>query len=202
MRTNQKKRISLKTQASKNAVLRGMYETHFAGGDLYKESFSLVDHFCRILIGRNFIGWNSVKANCKNSSMFPIGWFNSRIRFKNRFFIAGHGGIRTSNSSKYQDRFQIARLLSYWSRASIWKFAQIWWNNNLYNFNWCFSKCHFTNKWSFQSFFPENSIFFKLWNELRKSKETTNLTSISVNNGKSKRWRIRRIFETVWIQKS
>ena len=117
MRTNQKKRISLKTHASKNAVLRGMYETHFAGGDLYKESFSLVDNFFRILIGRNFIGWNSVKANCKNSSMFPIGWFNSRICFKNRFFIAGHGGIRTSNSSKYQDRFQIARLLSHWSRG-------------------------------------------------------------------------------------
>ena len=109
--------------------------------------------FCRTLIGWNFIGWNSVKANCKNSSMFPIGWFNSRIRFKYRFFIAGHGGIRTSNSSKYQDRFQIVRLLSNWSselrvgsdwsRAPIWKFGQIWWNNNLYNFNWCFGKCIF-----------------------------------------------------------
>ena len=41
------KSISLKTCISKNAVLRGMYETHFAGGDLYKESFILISHWPR-----------------------------------------------------------------------------------------------------------------------------------------------------------
>ena len=85
----------------------------------------LVDYFLsnsgRILIGRNFIWWNLFKANCKNSSMFPIGWFNSRICFENRFFIAGHGGIRTSNSSKYQDSFQITHWLYHWPRVN-WRF--------------------------------------------------------------------------------
>ena len=85
----------------------------------------LVDYFLsnsdRILIGQYFIGWNLLKANCKNSSMFPIGWFNSRICFENRFFIAGHGGIRTSNSSKYQDSFQILGSSFDWPRVN-WRF--------------------------------------------------------------------------------
>ena len=77
--------ITSKPHISKNAVLRGMYETHFAGGDLYKEIFILISHWSR----PNFIGLlledhlsresrdlfdeNCIKAYCKNSSMFPIG---------------------------------------------------------------------------------------------------------------------------------